>query len=79
MTEPEGPATKEYIPETANKPYPKAFPSPLELYKHKFCRVCQDSEWCKPNELRMLICVLCALLDTTLRNNQLNTYKGAYL
>lgn len=42
----------------------KSFPSPLELYKHKFCRVCQDSEWCKPNELRMLICVLCAILDT---------------
>ncbi|MCW3977562.1 MAG: hypothetical protein NWE77_06485 [Candidatus Bathyarchaeota archaeon] len=72
-------ARKSAAPKHAEKTQQhKTFPSPLELYKHKSCRVCTDSEWCKPNELRMLICVLCAILDTTLRNNQLAKQRGAH-
>lgn len=51
--------------------------SPLEQFKHKFCGVCKDGEWCKPNELRMLICVLCAMQGKTLQNDLLKQQKGA--
>jgi hypothetical protein len=54
----------------------KVSSSPLELYKHKFCDICPDSEWCRPNELRMLICVLCATLDTQPHTKQLNQQRG---
>lgn len=54
----------------------KTFTSPLALYQHRFCCACSDGEWCKPNELRMLICVLCAFLDTTLLNNKEKTTKN---
>jgi len=42
----------------------KVFPSPLALYVRKFCHRCDNAEWCKPNDLRMMICVLCAILNT---------------
>lgn len=74
MTSVEAPAPKQNY-ETQDK---KVSPSPLELYKRRFCRVCSDSEWCKPNELRMLICVLCAVLDTQPRTNQLNQERGTH-
>jgi len=49
--------------------------SPLESYQNKLCFVCKDSKWCKPNALRMLICVLSAVFDTLRRTNQLSAYR----
>lgn len=46
----------------------KTFLSPLELYEQAFCHECISSDWCKPNEQRMLICILCALLNKLTRN-----------
>lgn len=75
MTDAEAPATQQQSRKTQDK----RFPSPLALYKMKFCRVCADREYCNANTQHRLLCVLCAMLDSQLRINQLNQYRGAHL
>lgn len=42
---------------------PKHLLPPLGTFKKQFCNACEDGEWCKPNQQRMLICALCAILN----------------
>ena len=57
----------------------KVFLSPLALYQKRFCRVCIDADYCNANTQRRLTCILCAMLDTALRTNQLKQQRGAHL
>jgi hypothetical protein len=43
--------------------------SPIKRFIFEHCRQCGDN--CNPNEQRILVCVLAALLDTVQRNNKL--------